>query len=468
MLTSQTFAWYTQIVQRSDWERYFWPHAYDSITRASPKTQNIAVVFLVLSLGALMDLTKPPQNEIARDLFAAARACLSLDPSHSLTFVRCIYLYGVYLVNGGSDTSQQDAFWPLLRMAMGVVESLGLHRDGSNWNLDEEHATERRTIFWEIHNWDVRLFDHQSAVLTDTSLMLSQVLQSIGLGRTACIPDYAIDCLVPEGDHETTFHCKAYALTKIWSRINELLVRIRPTTYAEVSEIDQSLADFQRDLPHHLSPAVSPSLLDLTDNARRKEAFQRTMLLLYINEARLTLHRGWFVRILKEYPQEPLSSSHKQSYLACLEACRAIVALVRNMLVLQGQLVQRRWHFFFHLFSACVCLAAAAIRAPCSSLARAVLSELEAGVSLFRMTGRDEYVGDRVRRTADLYSGDLGKTSTKSGTRNRCGAAELGELDRDGRPGSTRGENRPQAGIRYPTSRHRDACALGPSRCCHL
>jgi hypothetical protein len=130
------------------------------------------VVFLVLSLGALMDLTKPPQNETARDLFAAARACLSLDPSHSLTFVRCIYLYGVYLVNGGSDTSQQDAFWPLLRMAMGVVESLGLHRDGSNWNLDEEHATERRTIFWEIHNWDVRPSKRYYPFVCDASLML--------------------------------------------------------------------------------------------------------------------------------------------------------------------------------------------------------------------------------------------------------------------------------------------------------
>jgi hypothetical protein len=150
----------------------------------------------------------------------------------------------------------------------------------------------------------------------------------------------------------------------------------------------------------------------LTDPARRKVAFQRTMLLLYINEARLTLHRTWFVRVLQEYPLEPLLSPQSQSYIDCLEACRGIVGLVRNMLALHGELIQRRWHFFFHLFSACVCLATAVIRCPTSSLAVAVLAELDNGMALFRMAGRDELVSlfgdvcssqvtlDRLRATA--------------------------------------------------------------------
>ncbi|WVQ95754.1 hypothetical protein IAU59_002853 [Kwoniella sp. CBS 9459] len=374
----RTFGWFTNTVQLRTWDQQFFNHVYQE---ARVKPQRLAVVLLVYALGSLMDLSKPPHNDQARHYFTGARACLSLDPSHSVTYVQCIYLYGSYLMNGGTDTSGGDTFWPLLRMGMAVCEAIGLHRDGSNWGLDEEQAMERRIVFWEIHGYDV--------------------LQSIALGRGACIADQNIDCKIPVYETDSGFHCRAYALTKIWCQINERQVRIRPWIYSEVTDIDRQLCEFQDELPYHLSPAVPPSPNDLTDPVLHKEAFQRNMLLLYINEAKLTLHRGWFIRTLKESPVEPLSSPLKQSYLSCLEACRAIVSLVRNMVVLQGQLIHRRWHFFFHLFAACVCLAAAVIRAPTSSLARSVLLELEAGVALFKMTEREEFVTvERLRESA--------------------------------------------------------------------
>ncbi|WVF68090.1 hypothetical protein IAT40_002853 [Kwoniella sp. CBS 6097] len=381
----RTFGWFTNTVQLRTWDSQFFNHVYQDpnspFIKPSVKPQRLAVVLLVYALGALMDLSKPPHNDQARHYFTGARACLSLDPSHSVTYVQCIYLYGSYLMNGGTDTSGGDTFWPLLRMGMAVCEAIGLHRDGSNWGLDEEQAMERRIVFWEIHGYDV--------------------LQSIALGRGACIADQNIDCQIPVYETDSGFHCRAYALTKIWCQINERQVRIRPWIYSEVTDIDRQLCEFQDQLPYHLSPAVPPSPNDLTDPVLHKEAFQRNMLLLYINEAKLTLHRGWFIRTLKESPIEPLSSPLKQSYLSCLEACRAIVSLVRNMVVLQGQLIHRRWHFFFHLFAACVCLAAAVIRAPSSSLARSVLLELEAGVALFKMTEREEFVTvERLRESA--------------------------------------------------------------------
>ncbi|OCF41269.1 hypothetical protein I317_04927 [Kwoniella heveanensis CBS 569] len=381
----RTFGWFTNIVQLRTWDQQFFNHVYQDpnspFIKPSVKPQRLAVVLLVYALGALMDLSKPPHNDQARHYFTGARACLSLDPSHSVTYVQCIYLYGSYIMNGGTDTSGGDTFWPLLRMGMAVCEAIGLHRDGSNWGLDEEQAMERRIVFWEIHGYDV--------------------LQSIALGRGACIADQNIDCRIPVHETDSGFHCRAYALTKIWCQINERQVRIRPWIYSEVTDIDRQLCDFQDELPYHLSPVVPPSPNDLTDPVLHKEAFQRNMLLLYINEARLTLHRGWFIRTLKESPIEPLSSPLKQSYLSCLEACRAIVSLVRNMVVLQGQLIHRRWHFFFHLFAACVCLAAAVIRAPSSSLARSVMMELEAGVALFKMTEREEFITvERLRENA--------------------------------------------------------------------
>ncbi len=89
-----------------------------------------------------------------------------------------------------------------------------------------------------------------------------------------------------------------------------------------------------------------------------------------------------------EYEREDF----RQSYLDCLEAC---ILLIRNVVTLHGALIHRRWHFFFHLFSACVCLAAAVIRAPLSSLNQTLLSELEMGLILFRTAQRDDVVSVR-------------------------------------------------------------------------
>ncbi|ORY28199.1 hypothetical protein BCR39DRAFT_535986 [Naematelia encephala] len=365
----QTCGWFMDIVQESSWDSAFFNHVYDD-HGTPPDSQRLAVVLLVFALGALMDLSQPPHCELSKQLLFAARICLALDRSHSVMYIQCLVLYATFLMNGDRDTSGGDTVWPLLRLGMGVAEAMGLHRDGSAWGLALDEVNERRRIFWEIQGYDV--------------------LQSIGLGRGQCIADYAIDCAYPEPDLDHMFHIKTYELTRIWSRINDRQIRIRPSTYSEVTEIERALRNFQLDLPEYLSPGVAPSPMDLTNPSRQKMALQRNMILLFINEARLVLHRGWFVRVLKEYALEPLHSPQKQSYLDCLEASRRIVGLVRNMLALHGLLIHRRWHFFFHLFSSCVCLAAAAIRAPRSSLSRAILSELDAGVELFRITKREE------------------------------------------------------------------------------
>lgn len=331
------------------------------------------MLFLVLALGTVMDSNiSDSKDETIRSYIAAARFSLALDPSHSVTLVQICYLYVTYVMNGRRDTAGGEVGWPFLRAGMAVAEAIGLHRDPAQWDLDEEEATERRIVFWEIHGYDV--------------------LQSIALGRGQCIADYAIDTGLPDDGDDTGFHCKAYLLTRIWSRINDRQIRISPSSYTDVIAIDDSLKQFERDLPAHLNFGVTPSLLDLTDPKRKRLAFRRNMLLLYLTEARMALHRGWYVRAIKEYPNEPLESPQSRSYLACLEACRTLIGLVRSMFSLHDQQINKRWHFFFHLFSACACLAACVIRAPRSNLAQAVMAELENGIGLFRLAKRDETV----------------------------------------------------------------------------
>lgn len=372
------------MVQRSTWERDFLAPVYGGSAR--PPCQKVAMVLFICALGCLMDLARPPHDPTAMEYFSAARACLSLDPTHSVTYVQCIYLYGLFLQNGGRDTSGGDRFWPLLRLGMAVVEALGLHRDGTNWNLGEEEAEKRRIVFWEIHNHDV--------------------LTSIALGRGQCISDRSIDAKIPQmitgsgGEYNT----HGYALTRIWSKINDFQIRIEPTSYQEILDVDQQLSQFQANLPATLAQTGPPSLLELTDPARKRMAYQRNMLQLFLAEARLGLHRGWFVRVLQEFPSEPLDSPQRHSFLGCLEACRVVIALIRNLLAIRGPIAERRWHYYHHLFSACVCLAACGIRAPGSSVAKAVLCELDLGIDLFRASNRPELVSYPCERTSLLIN----------------------------------------------------------------
>ena len=366
----QSFGWFTNIVPNSGYQAKYIDPVYHSSTL--PSSQKLTVLFLVLALGAVMHPDRSTADELIYEYISAARQSLALDISHSVTLVQICYLYVTFVMNGRKDTAGGEIGWPYLRAGMAIAEAIGLHRDPAQWALPVEDATERRIVFWEIHGYDV--------------------LQSIALGRGQCIADHSIDCGLPEDGDETSFHRMAYTLTRVWSRINERQIRISPSPYTDVIEIDEALNEYEKSLPPHLGPGIAPSLYDLTDPLRRRLAFRRNMLMMYLTEARMALHRGWFVRALKEYPVEPLKSPQSRSFVNCLEACRTLIGLVRSMLALHDQQINRRWHFFFHLFSACACLAACAIRAPRSELAAAVMAELDSGIALFQIAGRDETV----------------------------------------------------------------------------
>jgi hypothetical protein len=371
LLIIQSFGWFTNIVPFRSFHAKYVDPCYRSIT--APEAQPVAILFLILALGAVMNMNRANATDaMIQSFVTAARLSLRLDSSHSVNLVQIFYLYVTFIMNGRRDSGGGEAGWPFLRAGMAVAEAIGLHRDPAQWNLPAEHAEERRIVFWEIHGYDV--------------------LQSLALGRGQCIADASIDCGFPDGVDDSGFSCKAYALTRIWSKILERQIRISPSPYSEVVDIDESLNEFERSLPSHFSPSATPSLLDFTNPIRKRLVQRRLMLLLYLTEARMILHRGWFVHALREYPNEPLASPQNRSFINCLEACRTLIGLVRNMMAVHDQQIKRRWHFFFHLFSACACLAACAIRAPASELAQAVITELDSGVELFRAAGREETV----------------------------------------------------------------------------
>ena len=91
-----------------------------------------------------MDLVLPSSDVVADRFFHASKLCLTFDSSQSLRYVQAIIVYGYYAMNGTHQISGGDSFWPLLRMAMGIVEALGLHRDDMAGDLSAEERIARR------------------------------------------------------------------------------------------------------------------------------------------------------------------------------------------------------------------------------------------------------------------------------------------------------------------------------------
>jgi hypothetical protein len=161
------------------------------------------VLFIVLALGSLLNLSQPPYQPEAEHYHALARAALGAEEplADSLTGVQALLLMCVY--NRFNDEKDGPTrAWSLSGLAykmsaavsfsiaypergrllscerrpeltfsclprlLGVYAQIGLHRDGKLWNLTTEEADRRRTVFWEVR------FPHTIVATETTGLMI--------------------------------------------------------------------------------------------------------------------------------------------------------------------------------------------------------------------------------------------------------------------------------------------------------
>lgn len=103
---------------------------------------------------------------------------------------------------------------------------------------------------------------------------------------------------------------------------------------------------------------------------------QRLGIRLLIAETRLHLNRAAFVQALKTNPLAPSQSPFSGSFVALYESAQEIVQVVKQLVLYSPALAERWWFFWFHVFSAAVCLAAIAIEAPTCGFATPAFSGL--------------------------------------------------------------------------------------------
>ena len=123
---------------------------------AYPTAQRMAVVVMVLALGALFSPNRMHTSTLPQHLYQASRQLLEcgLYLRHfTLPGVQTLHLAVAFLLNSRDSFMAQEG-WVLLAMAGRLGQAQGLHIDGSKWNLSAEELEVRRRIFHELQIYD--------------------------------------------------------------------------------------------------------------------------------------------------------------------------------------------------------------------------------------------------------------------------------------------------------------------------
>lgn len=354
--------WMYNVVPRVIFDSDYLPSVYHSSEPPSP--HKLAVVYLVMALGVMFHLERhEPYDPLGDLLFRMGFACLTVNDGlsrASIATVQALCLVGNYMLNDRSPNGA-NAFWPILGIANNTVTALGLHRDGTAFNgLSPYEIEERRKVFWEITTLD-RL---QAMCFARPSALSNRSFDTKFPGSADTTPEH---CL-PDED---SYHRSKYQLVHLMELVIDEQTRTTAGSYNQVLKIDAEIMQFRADLPATMVPTAKASALSKEIDLHPHMVLHRYSIRLLVMETRIYLHRAYFVRALHENPTDPSKSSGRfhKSFISIFESAVELVSIVHEMVVYHPSLVARWWFYWFHAFSAAVCLAAICIRSPNSGFA---------------------------------------------------------------------------------------------------
>ncbi|KAF7299600.1 4Fe-4S ferredoxin-type domain-containing protein [Mycena chlorophos] len=331
------------------------------IAELSPR--RLALLLMVLSIGSLVDLSRPLGSLHGEAYHHLARAAVceiplmeepDFDELHALSIM--IWYHLVF-----SDNRKAVGYaWNLMGFVAKLAQGLGLHREGSRLKMIPEESERRRAIFWELLNMDCRM--------------------SLSLGRPPSLSLQHVDTKTPtyvESPHvpkdEVLYHeWKNSFFIKCLSPILEVVASVSPVDYKQVLELDARARDF-----------LAPPALNDTGATTRFLVMQRALVASGRDIALLQLHRRFFQEALSgEFTD--LHHPHAPSVLATYIGASSLIATIEALFDREPHLSSRFLHFWFNAFSATVTLSMFVCRAPATSLAPYAVQDLDRICRLFR------------------------------------------------------------------------------------
>ncbi|PFH53341.1 hypothetical protein AMATHDRAFT_55245 [Amanita thiersii Skay4041] len=337
-------------------------HCYESsVQDLCPR--RLALLFMILAVGCLVDTNRPPNSPEAERYHQYARASLCEIPVMEETTVETILalFYEIWFLLVFSDKKKAAGYaWGLMGLTAKLAQSIGLHRNGNKAKVIPEEVEKRRSLFWELLYLDARL--------------------SLSLGRPPSLSINYTDCPRPsygpwEGcDPSESLHyyqewkhsCYVQCLAPVLDAIS------KPSLdYSDVLDLDKRIRDFS--IPSPVRNGQSRALF-----------MQKGSLSTALEAVLLQLHRTFFIRALSG-PEEAFNRRHKYapSVVAVFLSASRMVATVQDLYEQEPRLTARLLGYWSNVFSAAVALCLLVSRAPFTCLSPAALQELQRARMLF-------------------------------------------------------------------------------------
>ncbi|KAF6767171.1 Zn(2)-C6 fungal-type DNA-binding domain protein [Kalmanozyma brasiliensis GHG001] len=253
----------------------------------------VALVLAILTLGSVPPIVQPLSSAISHAFFWATKKALVLCETLGLASLDSCWAHGV-LVRYLDVIRVTRASWHEIGSWIRDALDLGLHRDGSSFNLPKEQVAARR-ILWShvIHN------DREWSII---------------LGRPLTITFFTTEMPTREDLEPLGFACQTYLLAR--NRFTACLEAIThcfeersasrgpsgrtSRAYYRVLEVEDMIAEFVDSLPPYLASTWSASGKAKTDTSLDQDhpllPFYRYLILGEVCFYRSLLHRPYLLR----------------------------------------------------------------------------------------------------------------------------------------------------------------------------
>ncbi|TFK74894.1 hypothetical protein BDN72DRAFT_787970 [Pluteus cervinus] len=368
-------AWMYNPISPEDFNREVYSYFYDNIQPSSEdslQSHRLSLMFMVLAIGSLMDMSQPAYNIDAEKYHQLARAALfqdSLFNDPTVQAVQALFLMAFYLFLVDRHGTSSGVRWAIMGVAVKLAQSIGLHRDSGRWKMDDAETQRRRELFWELYTYDS--------------------WQCMTFGRPPSFALAHVDCKMPFPNDPTDEQCfhvwKHRWSSECMNLLHDQAFGARMPTYATILQLDRKMRAFP--VPAILQVAGFGSSTDPRPGGYPETVMlvlQRHIVLAIREMNLLYLHRSFFARAINDHPKDPLGSPYGTSVIAAYRSAGSLVALMRNLHAQLKEPAERMWFLWTHMFSCAIVLGSIVTRCPSMSLAPSALVQLDSACELFQ------------------------------------------------------------------------------------
>ncbi|KAL5330096.1 hypothetical protein ACEPPN_003620 [Leptodophora sp. 'Broadleaf-Isolate-01'] len=382
-------AWHHDVAPKLQFEKTFnRVYALSNGKYSSPRVnaQEIALVYVIMAQGTIYNIEMPAFHSSADNwLHLSELALMKGDFLSNNTIPGLQTLHLMAHMHLESDRGiRSDSAWPLWGLVMRLVQAMGMHRDGSRWNLPEDVVEERRALLFEAVFYPFHWL-----------LKVELILDRCAVNPEHCDTAFPSDLDNLNGDK--SYFTLRFELSQISAEILTLAMRVRKPPYSEVTDLDLRLCAFESSLPFSIRcraalmamPSRYPqaeAAIEASPEPSRSSmtiSFRQTNLALNVSETIINLHRPYYAKALYEQIDDRMKSAYASSFLAVIERCAIMLAIVADIHARFPAVSIRQWNFWFHVYNSALCLGTLVLRDARNDMATFALEQIDVAIALF-------------------------------------------------------------------------------------